>query len=268
MAQDGMFRNAFRGFNKQDVLQYIDEITAAWDTERKALEETANEAVAAKEALQTTTDEALAQAAAAKEAQQAAEAQMTEVQQKLADTTDELAVATGIMDEMTAQLEEAQRRLAQLEQELATTANERDNAIAALADAKEQLASTAGIAQQLEDSRRQATRQSEQIASLRQTIDRYENVLGSADAVHEKVSGIVRPYIEQTAADADEALSNAQATLDILMTRLNDLQNGLDASRTALKQNTADSDALLADALDDWLASAQDANGSSRHFFP
>ena len=52
------------------------------------------------------------------------------------------------------------------------------------------------------------------------------------------------------------------------MTRLNDLQNGLDASRTALKQNTADSDALLADALDDWLASAQDASGNSRHFFP
>lgn len=268
MAQNGMFRNAFRGFNKQDVLQYIDEITAAWDTERKALEETTNEAVAAQETLQATADEAQAQAAAAAEAQQTAEAQLSDVQQKLADTTADLTVAAGTIEEMAIQLEEAQRRLAQLEQELHATADERDNAIAALADAKEQLAATAGVAQQLEDSRRQVSRQNEQINSMRQTISRYENVLGNADAVHEKVSGIVRPYIEQTAADADEALSNAQATLDILMTRLNDLQNGLDASRTALKQNTADSDARLVDALDDWLASAQDANGNSRHFFP
>ena len=62
MAQNGMFRGAFKGFNKQDVLQYIDEITAAWDTERKALEETTNEAVAAQETLQATADEAQAQA--------------------------------------------------------------------------------------------------------------------------------------------------------------------------------------------------------------
>ncbi len=268
MAQNGMFRNAFRGFNKQDVLQYIDEITAAWDTERKELEETTNEAVAAKEALQVTADEALAQAAAAVEAQQAAEAQCDEAQQKLADTTADLTVAATTIEEMATQLEEAQRRMAQLEQELNTTANERDNAIAALADAKQQLAATAGIEQQLEDSRRQVNRQNEQIATMRQTIDRYERVLGDVEAVHEKVSGIVRPYIEQTAADADEVLSNAQSTLDVLMTRLNDLQNGLDASRTALKRSTADSNARLNDALDDWLASAQDVNGNSRHFFP
>ena len=31
MAENGMFRKSFKGFNKQDVLQYIDGITAAWD---------------------------------------------------------------------------------------------------------------------------------------------------------------------------------------------------------------------------------------------
>ena len=80
MAQNGMFRKSFKGFNKQDVLQYIDEITAAWDVERKALEATANEAVAAREALQASTDEALAQAAAAAEQQRVAEAQLAETQ--------------------------------------------------------------------------------------------------------------------------------------------------------------------------------------------
>ena len=75
MAQNGMFRKSFKGFNKQDVLQYIDEITAAWDAERKQLAATADEAVAARDALQIVADEAQAQAAAAMEQQQVAETQ-------------------------------------------------------------------------------------------------------------------------------------------------------------------------------------------------
>ena len=268
MAQNGMFRKSFKGFNKQDVLQYIDEITAAWDVERKALEATANEAVAAKEALQTTAEEAKAQADAALQQQQIAETQLAEAQQKLYDTTADLTVAATTIEEMATQLEEAQRRLAQLEQELNTTADERDNAIAALADAKEQLAATAGTAQQLEESRRQVGRQSEQIAEMQQTIDRYESVVGDADNLHEKVSGIVRPYMEKTAADADAALGNVQATLDNLLAQLDNLQNSLDNSRNALKRATMDSDNRLTDALDDWLTSAQGISGNSRRFFP
>lgn len=268
MAQNGMFRKSLKGFNKQDVLQYIDEITAAWDVERKELEATANEAVAAKEALQASADEAVAQAAAAVEQQQIAETQLAEAQQKLYDTTADLTVAATTIEEMATQLEEAQRRLAQLEQEISATADERDTAIAALADAKAQLATTAGTTQQLEESRRQVARQNEQIVDMQQTLRRYESVVGDADAVTEKVSGIVRPYIEQTTADADEALSNVQATLDNLLAQLNDLQSDLDTSRNALKQTAADSDARVTDALDDWLASAQNVSGSGRHFFP
>ncbi len=268
MAQNGMFRKSFKGFNKQDVLQYIDEITAAWDVERKELEATANEAVAAKEVLQATADEAKAQADAALQQQQIAETQLAEAQQKLYDTTADLTVAATTIEEMATQLEEAQRRLAQLEQELNTTADERDNAIAALADAKEQLTATAGTVQQLEESRRQVGRQSEQIAEMQQTIDRYESVVGNADDLHEKVSGIARPYMEKTAADADAALGNVQATLDNLLAQLDNLQNSLDTSRNALKHATIDSGNRLTDALDDWLASAQGISGNSRRFFP
>ena len=268
MAQNGMFRKSFKGFNKQDVLQYIDEITAAWDAERKALAATADEAVAARDAMQVAADEAQAQAAAAIEQQQVAETQLAEAQQKLYDTTADLTVAATTIEEMATQLEEAQRRMAQLEQELAATADERDSAIASLADAKAQLAANAGIAQQLEDNRRQASQQSEQIATMRQTISRYESVVGDADTVSEKVSGIVRPYIQKTATDADAALDNAQATIDTLLAQLDNLQSSLDASRAALKQSTADSDARVTDALDDWLTSAQNISGNSRHFFP
>ena len=41
MEQKGIFRSALGGFNKQDVLNYIDEITAGWDRERQELESAA-----------------------------------------------------------------------------------------------------------------------------------------------------------------------------------------------------------------------------------
>lgn len=267
MAENGMFRKSFKGFNKQDVLQYIDGITAAWDEERKSLESTAEEAVAAKEALQATADEALAQAAAAAEQQQIAETQLAEAQQQLYDTTADLAVAATTIEEMATQLEELQRRLAQLERELTTTAGERDNAIAALADAKAQLAANTATTQQLEESRRQVGRQNEQITEMRRTIDRYEAVVGDADTVHQKVEGIVRPYIDQTGRQADQALDTVQASLNALLTQLSEVQNSIDRSRAALRQSKADSDSRLTDALDEWLTAAHDAGGN-HHFFP
>lgn len=268
MAQNGMFRNAFRGFNKQDVLQYIDQITAAWNEERQALDAKANEAIAVAESAQTLAEEAQAQALAAAEQQQIAETQLAETQQKLYDTTTDLTVAATTIEEMAIQLEEAQRRTAQLERELTTTAGERDDAIAALADAKAQLDAHTITARQLEESRQQVGRQNEQIATMRQTIDRYESVVGDADAVHQKVEGIVRPYIEQTGRQADETLSGVQATLDGLLAQLGDLQNQIDQSRRTLQYQKADNDSRLTDALDEWLAAAQEAGGNSRHFFP
>ena len=70
MAQNGMFRNAMGGFNKQDVLRYIDEITAAWDAERKALTEQAEAAQTAEAQLRSelrVAQEAAEQAATAAE---------------------------------------------------------------------------------------------------------------------------------------------------------------------------------------------------------
>lgn len=267
MAQNGMFRSSMRGFNKQDVLQYIDGITAEWNEERLSLEQAANEAVAARDALQTAADEAVATAAAAVEQQQTAEAQLEDALQRLADTSADLTVAATTIEEMATQLEEAQRRLAQLEQELAATAGERDNAVAALTDTKEQLAAHSATARELEESRRQVSRQNEEIAAMRQTINHYESVVGDADNLHQKVEGIVRPYIEQTGREADEMLGNAYASLDALLAQIGELQSGIDRSRRQLQQQQADSDSRLADALDQWLTAAQDAGGN-HHFFP
>lgn len=262
MAQNGMFRNALSGFNKQDVLQYIDEITAAWDEERKALEQTAKDAVAAQEALQAAAEEAQAQAAAAVEQQQVAETQLAEAQQKLFDTTADLSVAATTIEEMATQLEEAQRRLAQLEQELSATAEERDTAIAALADAKDQLTDAQAVRRELEESRRQIATQNEQIDSMRRSIQRYESILGDADAAAERMDGIVRPFIDQANRQAGETLDSLQGTLTTILGQLSELNNDIDRRRQALRHSKSDSDARLAAALNEWLAAARGTDGN------
>lgn len=262
MAQNGMFRNAFRGFHKQDVLQYIDEITAAWDEERKALEQKANDAVAAQEELSALAAEAQEQAAAAVQAQQDALAQLAEMQEKLTNSVNDLAVAATTIEEMAHQLEQAQRHTAQLEQELATTAAERDSAIATLADAKEQLAGSDAVRRQLDDSLRTVSSQSEQIASMRQTIRRYETVLGSADAMHDTISGIIRPCIQQTVSEADTVLNDAQESLGDMIRHLENLLYRMNDMRDAVRKSATDSDARLSSVLDEWLAAAQGGSGS------
>ncbi len=267
MAQNGMFRNALSGFNKQDVLQYIDEITAAWDEERKALDQTAKDALAAQDALQATADEAQAQAVAAAEQQQVVEAQLAEAQQKLFDTTADLTVAATTIEEMATQLEEAQRRLAQLEQELSSTADERDTAIAALADAKVQLADAQASRQQLDDSRRQVSAQNEQIASMRQSIQRYENIVGNADTAAQRMDGIVRPFIEQANHQTGETLDSLQNALAVILGQLSELHSDIDHRRQALNNSKADSDVRLATALNEWLSAAQGAGNQGNGFF-
>ena len=267
MAQNGMFRNAFRGFNKQDVLQYIDEITAAWDEERKALEQQVTDAVAAQEAMQAAADEAQAMAASAVEMQQAAQVQLAETQQQLAATAEDLSVAATTIEEMATQLEEAQRRILQLEQELATTAAERDNAIASLADAKEQVADAQVARQQLDDCRRQLNRQDEQMAQMRQTIQRYEAVLGNADTAAQKIDGVVRPFIDNASHQAANTMDDLQTAVSGIMNQLSDLMHNIEYRRQELQHSKADSDARLSAVLDEWLTAAQGSDGQGSGFF-
>jgi|GEM_PF-1360631 len=274
MAESGLFRSAMRGFNKQDVLQYIDEITGAWDNERHGLEQQKNEAVQAQEAMQaqmeqaqTDKEQAIEAANEASQKAQVAATQLAEVQQELYDITADLAECRSDKDEIAAQLEEANRRIALLEAQLTAVTNERDDAIAAVADTKAQLTSLGTVEEQLNDYRQQNQRQSDQIDAMQQAIARYEKVLGNAETAHEHVDGIVRPFIEQANKQADETLDSVQAVLAGLLAQLGELQGNVEQRRQALHRCKADSDSRLSAAFGDWLGLAQDASASSGQFF-
>jgi len=274
MAESGLFRSAMRGFNKQDVLQYIDEITGAWDNERHGLEQQKNEAVQAQEAMQaqmeqaqTDKEQAIEAANEASQKAQVAATQLAEVQQELYDITADLAECRSDKDEIAAQLEEANRRIALLEAQLTAVTNERDDAIATVADTKAQLAALDTVEEQLNDYRQQNQRQSDQIDAMQQAIARYEQVLGSAETAHEHVDGIVRPFIEQANKQADETLDSVQAVLAGLLAQLGELQGNVEQRRQALHRCKADSDSRLSAAFGDWLGQAQDVTAGNGQFF-
>ena len=267
MAQNGMFRNAFRGFNKQDVLQYIDEITAAWDEERKALEKRAEDAETAQAAAEAAAAEAATQVVAAQAQQQAVEAQLAEAQERLVNTTADLSVAATTIEEMATQLEEAQRRTAQLERELAATTDERDAAIASLADAKDQLADAQIAQRQLEESRRLVSSQTEQITTMSRSIQRYESLLGDADTVAQRMDGIVRPHVDEAYRQSLASLDNAQRQIRQILTQLTELAGEVEDKSQTLARSKQDCEARLSAALDAWLAAAQDTDGHGTGFF-
>ena len=268
MAQNGLFRSAMGGFNKQDVLQYIDEITAAWDNERHELEKQAATALDDQQKLSAAAQMATNAANEAEQKVQLVETQLAEAQQQVYNTTADLAESHAAAAELSTQLEEALRRVAQLEATVTAITAQRDEAIAAVADARAQLADSENTARELEDSRQLARRQEEQITTMQQAIGRYEQVLGSADTAHERVDNIVRPFIDQANRQADETLDSVQAVLAGVLAQLGELQGSVEQRRQALRRCKADSDSRLSAAFGDWLGQTKDAfNPYDRHFF-
>ena len=253
MAQNGIFRSAMGGFNKKDVLQYIDEITAAWNNERQELMARVSAANAAQQELMAANAAAADAADLAVQRAQIAETQLTEAQQQIYDATADLAASRAAADELAAQLEDALHRIAELEAIVTAITAQRDEAIAAVADTKAKLDETASTAAALEESRETCRRQEEQITAMQQAITRYEQVLGDAETAQERVSDIVRPFIEQANRQADDTLDSVQAVLAGVLAQLGELQGSVDQRRQALRRCKADSDSRLSAAFGDWL---------------
>lgn len=267
MAQTGMFRNSIGGFNKQDVLRFIDTITAEWQEERLALEQTITNATTARDSLQSTVNDLQNAAVVAIERQQVAERQLAEAQQKLQTTTADLSVAATTIEELAGQLDQSNRRLTLVEQELAAATTARDTSIAALADAKAQLTENETTAAKLVESRHQVQQQNEQIAAMQQAISRYQKVLGDAETAQQRADQIVRPMIEQANRQADEALDSIQAVLAGMLAQLGELQGNLEQRRQALRRCKNDSDSRLSAAFGDWMTSSQTPPTAPHHFF-
>ncbi|MBQ9859611.1 MAG: hypothetical protein IJO76_02910 [Clostridia bacterium] len=271
MAENGIFRSALSGFNKQDVLDYIDRITAEWDAERQQLTARAEEADGRVAAAEQAAAEANAAAEEAQKAAAAAKEQLAEVEEQLRHATGELDTKNVTIQSMEELLQEKDSRLIAAEQEVSALTAQRDEAISAVAEAREQVANMEATARRLHETQEQLTKQSARLSALQQEIARYEAVLGSAETAQHHVDNIVRPFIEQANRQADETLDSVQAVLAGVLAQLGELQGNVDQRRQALQRCKSDSDSRLSAAFGDWMAQARQAAATKpvtdRHFF-
>ena len=268
MAQNGMSRLAMRGFHKQDVLQYIDSITAEWNEERTQLDQQAKSAILAQEQMQAVADQATAAATEAEQRIQTAEALLAETQQKASSLETALTERNVTIADLTARLEEVLQQTENLAQQVAALTAQRDEAIAAVADAREQIADYEAIQQQLLDRQQQNEQQSEQIDTLQKSVNQYQKVLGEAESAQKRMDAILRPIMEQANRQADETLDDVQAVLAGILAELGEVQGSVEQRRQALHRCKNDSDSRLSAAFGDWLGQTREATPTrDYHFF-
>ncbi len=278
MAEKGFFRSALSGFHKQDVLEYIDQITAAWDNERKELAQQAEAGLAEMDAMRQALQQAQADAEHARAEAEAARAETEGIKTQLSDVAAELdtrSIALQSMEErlrdkeaQLAELAALQQQVQSLQQQLDEAITDRDTAIAAVADAREQLAQKD---EKLNTADQQLAQQADQLTNLKREISRYQAALSSTESAQKHVEGIVRPFIDQANRHADETLDNIQAVLAALLAQLGELQGNVEQRRQALHRCKDDSDSRLSAAFGDWLNQARDAATQTAprdaHFF-
>lgn len=234
MGKDGIFRSAIGGFNKKDVLGYIDRITGEWDAERQELTQTAAEAQE-EAALQASAAEAQAATVAA------LQGQLEQLQETLAEVTATAQAVPALreqVDLLGAENEQIRRQLQDAEQAHGEQA-------AAL--------------------EREIQTQNGQLAE-------YRSLLGESRSATAHVQNVVRPMIDDTNRRAAETLDSVQATISTLLTQLGDLQRDVAARQQAQRDAAAGDAARLAESLDRWLDRAdrlapdKPAGGTARFF--
>ncbi len=250
MEEKGMFRSAIGGFNKTDVLNYIDGLTGAWNEERVQLEQ------------QATADREKAEAATAKaeELQAAHEAMSNELEEirPLAEQANELAEQVA---QMRAELDEALAQNGQLTHKLAQCEEKSQSARAEMMAAEDRLATR----------EQELTQRNERLASLEAVVAQYEAALGRCDGMKEHLDGILRPFTESASRRAEKTLDNTYALIAALLAQLAELQEGIDNQKRALRQEKLESDAKLSNVLNNWFNKAKELAGTAAdratHFF-
>lgn len=256
MEEQGIFRSALGGFNKADVLTYIDEITARWEVERQQLQQELNEAQQALTDARQQTAEQAAQIEAAQETvrQQTDSlntlhgqlAEQTRLAEELPSLRQQLAVLEAQRREQDEAAARASARCRELEQTAAQMREQQERATAEMMAAEERLSARTA----------ELTTCTEQLDAARSRIARYEAVLGRADAMERHMDGLVRPFLEETAATADRSLAETRAALEDIRQRLNRLSDELSRRQNALCNTKAATDERLKAVLTDWLLAA------------
>lgn len=266
MEQKGVFRSALGGFHKQDVLNYIDGITAEWNEERQQL------------AQQAEADRTLAQQEQENACREQEKAQQE--QRKAQEATAALEAAQAENAALTAHLEELETELAalrrlpeevrQLTEHLQEVTAQLDVVLAEKAKLTEQLhmetdrANTAtnemmAAEARLQQKDKELGEKNEQLASANCTLDHYRSILGNAADAGQRVGNIARPYVQQAGQQAEGVLTDVENALSTMLLQLSELQSIVDEKKATLQTSIIETDSRLTNEVEAWIHTANEA---------
>lgn len=273
MEQKGVFRSALGGFHKQDVLNYIDGITAEWNEERQQLtaqaeadrelaqqqQDAAAEAVAALEAAQAAADTATKENEALRGRLQELEAELIDLRQ----LPEQVRALTEQLQEVTAQRDVATAEKANLTEQLHIETDRANTATSEMMAAEERL--------QMKE--QELGNRDARINELERSQTHYQAILNNAEDAGRRVEGIARPFIRQAGQQASEALEDIQGSLTALLEQLNELQGHIEEKKTNLNTSIDHTDSQMNGAITSWVATAKEAvksdnvTGTATDFF-
>ena len=198
MAENGQFRNAFRGFNKQDVLQYIDQLQAT-------LILRAEDAHLRAQAAQNETAEMAAQLSAQREAALEANAKVEEANAAAAKAAEEAAQASARADEFRMQTEK-----------LMSLAQAYKNEILDLRETLAQVEQSAVNEEELRAANDRVAELERENALLKTQNEQYASVVGDIHRVMVKARVVSASYFETAHKNSVECLGQLDSFLDDL----------------------------------------------------
>lgn len=287
MADNNGFRSALSGFNKRDVLEYIDRITASWEEERREKELQLEDSEKRIEQQEQATAQAQQETQAALEQVQQLQAQLAEVHTAMARLQEQLTFANKKVEACTGkiktledanestsnqldvyreQLEEATKRADSLQKTAEQLTGERDQAIAAAADAR--TTQEEETAARLQDLEQQLQQKEAYAASLQQENVRLQAQAQQVPFSQSDVDKLVCPLIEDCNRQTEETLNSLQDTLSSVLTQLGQMQHTVEQRRQAMHKDTAEAQNRLHTTFGaDDTAQPHTAADPAAHFF-
>lgn len=272
MEEKGVFRTALGGFNKSDVLGYIDRITAEWDEERQRLTQAAETAEAASE---EARDEALrlrgenetlrGDAESARAAQTAADEAAQTLRQENERQSAELTAASAERDALQAAADEQAKEQESLRQRLSVLQQAADKLRRQLAQEQEKNRSAVAEMMAAED-RLSACR--DETEALRERLGRAEErqrhfaaLFGQEDALCDRLAQIVQPAAADAYDGAAGVLDDTDAAVHAMLARLGELCEQIAQRREVLAAGRSENERRLHDAIRALLAGSDAADG-------
>ncbi len=258
MAEPGMFRTGLGGFNKQDVLQYIDELQAEHLRETAALN---GQLDAERQALA----DAQAALSAANEQKAALETQVATLEQdgeQLQKLIDEQNSANRILRARVQEGEEHAKALAAAQEELQSLRVEIGQAAATKAHCEAELQTVDRLKEQVRQAEAAAQAAQQRQRELAEVNRRYQALIGDVGSFVMEIRSMGQHYLTDTRNRAAHSLTDTMQAVAALQRQLCDTAEELRSTEAAMQEENTQAEQQLEELMRTLASTAEAASSA------